>query len=294
MLNRCGVIFNEIDHSYSLNGKTLTGITTILGRQIFKDKYVGIDKSILMKAAEYGSLIHEQIELFDSLGGNEDTPIIQEYIKIKKRNNLTTLANEYLVTDNDYVASSIDIVFDDFSLCDIKTTSKLDVEYVSWQLSVYAYLFELQNPDLSINKLYALWLPKPQYGRPELIEVARKPSEWVIDLIDADKNGLQYNSPATQTQAIALPNDVVHQVIMIEQQLKEMQETRKELQQGLLELMKLHNIKSFKADGLSLSYKGESIRTGIDTKKLKDLYPDIYEECLTQSIVKESIIIKTT
>lgn len=294
MLAKSSVIFNDITHEYSLNGKTLSGITTLLHRQLFPNKYVGIDEAILQRAADYGSLVHEQIELYDSLGGNDDNDIIKEYIKIKDAHNLKTLANEYLVSDNEYVASSIDIVFEDFSLCDIKTTSHLDEVYVSWQLSIYAYLFELQNPTLKVNKLYALWLPKPQYGRPKLVEVQRKPSEWVIDLIDADKNGLQYNSPATQTQAIALPNDVVHQVIMIEQQLKEMQETRKELQQGLLELMKLHNIKSFKADGLSLSYKGESIRTGIDTKKLKDLYPDIYEECLTQSIVKESIIIKTT
>ena len=291
MINNDRVFFDDLTHSYLTNdGNLLIGVTSLMRKHGLAPDYSNIPEDVLMKAAEKGSKVHKDIELYCKGEIVEQTAELKAF----KSLNLPVKANEYLISDNEMVASSIDIVLDDYSLVDIKTTSSLHIEPLSWQLSIYAYLFELQNQTLKDNKLYALWLPKPQYGRPKLVEVQRKPSEWVIDLIDADKNGLQYNSPATQTQAIALSNDVVHQVIMIEQQLKEMQETRKELQQGLLELMKLHNIKSFKADGLSLSYKGESIRTGIDTKKLKDLYPDIYEECLTQSIVKESIIIKTT
>ena len=95
------------------------------------------------------------------------------------------------MSDDEYIASSIDILFDGYDLCDVKTSAQLDVNYVSWQLSIYAYLFERQNPTLKAGRLLALWLPKPQYGRPRLVEVPRIPSGAIISLIESDKRGLQ-------------------------------------------------------------------------------------------------------
>lgn len=191
-LNQSEVIFNQDEHSYSLNGSLLSGVTSLLNRQLFAKKYDTIDESILRKAAERGSLIHETIELVDGLGVTSEMEEVNAYLEIKQENNLTTNCNEYLVSDNDHVASSIDVVFDDCSIADIKTTSKLDKDYVRWQLSIYAYLFELQNPHLKAGKLYAIWLPKPRYGRPSLVEVERIPTNIVMELIECDKRGGQF------------------------------------------------------------------------------------------------------
>lgn len=294
MLNKSQVIFNEIDHTYFLDGLQLSGVTSLLHRQLFRDKYNGIDSEILKKAAEYGSRIHQLIELHDSLGVENDNDTIKFYEDTKQRNGLKTLVNEYLVSDNRHIASSIDIVFDDFSLCDIKTTSSLDREYVSWQLSVYAYLFEMQNPELKCNRLYALWLPKLRYGKPALVEVERKPNEWIEALIEADRKGEQYALPAAATtEALIVSPDVVDEIIAIDMQAKELADRRKQLQQGLLELMKVNNVKSFKTDGLQLIYKAPSTRISVDTKRLQERYPDIYTECLVEAQVKESLTIKT-
>lgn len=192
-LNQSSVVFNQHAHTYTLNGKTLSGVTSLLNRQLFKDKYTGISEEMLAKAASRGSLIHETIELVDELGVSSDMPEVIAYLDIKSKNNLCTLENEYLVSDNEHIASSIDLVFDDCSLADIKTTSKLDKEYVSWQLSIYAYLFELQNPTLKVNKLFAIWLPKPQYGKPALVEVERIPNDIIELLIECDKRGEQFD-----------------------------------------------------------------------------------------------------
>ena len=291
-LNQSPVIFNELDHTYTLDDKSLNGVTSILNRQLFADKYSGISDEVLNKAAEYGKGVHESIELYDSLGIGEDEDAVKSYIKLCQKEGLTRLDNEYLISDNDYVASSIDVVFDDCSLADIKTTSHLDEEYVSWQLSIYAYLFELQNPDLQANRLLAIWLPKARYGKPKVVEVPRKPVSEVIRLIEADKAGQQYVPSVASTTEITIANDVVQEVIRIERELKELKDKQTELREGLLKQMQDHNIKSFKTDGLSLTRKLATTKTSLDSKMLQEKYPEIYNECLKTSEVKESLLIK--
>lgn len=291
-LNQSPVIFNELDHTYTLDDKSLNGVTSILNRQLFADKYSGISDEILNKAAEYGKGVHESIELYDSLGIGEDEDAVKSYIKLCQKEGLTRLDNEYLISDNDYVASSIDVVFDDCSLADIKTTSHLDEEYVSWQLSIYAYLFEMQNPDLQANRLLAIWIPKARYGKPKVVEVPRKPVSEVIRLIEADKAGQQYVPSVASTTEITIANDVVQEVIRIERELKELKDKQTELREGLLKQMQDHNVKSFKTDGLSLTRKLATTKTSLDSKMLQEKYPDIYNECLKTSEVKESLLIK--
>lgn len=291
-LNKSQVVFRELDHTYTLDGKSLSGVTSILNRQLFADKYSGISDEVLNKAAEYGKGIHESIELYDSLGIGEDEDAVKAYIKLCQKEGLTRLDNEYLISDNDYVASSIDVVFDDCSLADIKTTSHLDEEYVSWQLSIYAYLFELQNPDLQANRLLAIWIPKARYGKPKVVEVPRKPVSEVVRLIEADKAGQQYVPSIASTTEITIANDVVQEVIRIERELKELKDKQTELREGLLKQMQDHNIKSFKTDGLSLTRKLATTKTSLDSKMLQEKYPEIYNECLKTSEVKESLLIK--
>ena len=291
-LNKSQVVFSELDHTYTLDGKSLSGVTSILNRQLFADKYSGISDEVLNKAAEYGKGIHESIELYDSLGIGEDEDAVKAYIKLCQKEGLTRLDNEYLISDNDYVASSIDVVFDDCSLADIKTTSHLDEEYVSWQLSIYAYLFEKQNPDLQANRLLAIWIPKARYGKPKVVEVSRKPVSEVIRLIEADKAGQQYVPSVASSTEITIANEVIQEVIRIERELKELKDKQTELREGLLKQMQDHNIKSFKTDGLSLTRKLATTKTSLDSKMLQEKYPEIYNECLKTSEVKESLLIK--
>ena len=247
---------------------------------------------MLNKAAEYGKGVHESIELYDALGIGEDEEAVKDYIKLCQKEGLTRLDNEYLISDNDYVASSIDVVFDDYTLADIKTTSHLDEEYVSWQLSIYAYLFEKQNPDLQANKLIAIWIPKARYGKPKIVEVCRKPVSEVIRLIEADKSGQQYIPSVATSTEITIANEVVQEVIRIERELKELKDKQTELREGLLKQMQDYNIKSFKTDGLILTRKLATTKTSLDSKMLQEKYPEIYEECLKTSEVKESLLIK--
>ena len=103
-------------------------------------------------------------------------------------------ANEYTVSDNEYFASNIDCVWekaDKISLGDIKTTLHLDEEYLSWQLSIYAYLFEFQNPLIKVDKLFGIWVRGDKH---ELVEIPRKPDEEVKKLMECEMKGEQYLS----------------------------------------------------------------------------------------------------
>ena len=298
-LKKSPVVFDEINHTYTLNCKSLSGVTSLLSRQMFADKYNDIPDEVLQRAAEYGSNVHERIELSDVLGGGDTDDIVALYRKIKAENDLTTLANEYLVSDEDYIASSIDIVFegDDetyVDITDIKTTSKLDREYLSWQLSIYAYLFELQNPGIKVRNLYALWFPKPQYGTPALVMIQRIPTEIILELIETDKRGEKYSPPlieVTET-SLAIPTKAIDEVVNTINQLKKLEAKKAELQAGLLAKMNEAGIQSWKCDRLSLSLKRSSTRESVDSAILKEKYPDIYNECVKRSSVKESLNIK--
>lgn len=297
-LVKSDVIFDEMAHTYTTpNGRQLSGITSMLSRQLFADKYDGIPEDVLRRAAEYGSNVHERIELHDALGTETDDPIITEYERLKAERGLTTVANEYLVSDGEHVASSIDIVFDGPDLCDTKTTSKLDREYLSWQLSCYAYLFERQNPGLKVRRLFALWLPKPQYGQPAMVEVERKPDSEIAALIAADKAGEQFvpsTAPAVMEDKLAIPQQAIDEVVGIERELKALKAKKEALQAGFMELMQQAGLKSWKCDSLSLTVKAASVRTTIDAKKLKEEYPAVYDACVQTTQVKESLTIKVS
>lgn len=146
------VVFNELDHTYTTpNGRQLSGVTALLHRQLFEDKYDGIPKQIMEAAAERGNIIHRQIEILETLGVSAESmrEEVQAYVSLKEECKFETIATELLVSDDMNVASAIDVVWakdGTIALCDIKTTSKLDMDYLSWQLSIYKHLFLLHNP----------------------------------------------------------------------------------------------------------------------------------------------------
>lgn len=288
------VAFNQEEHTYSLNGIALKGITGMIKSQLFPDMYKDIPQWILDRAAERGTMVHESIELFDAGFEPKDTTLeLESYKRIKRENELTTLANEYIVTDREHFASAIDLVLckgDDVILADIKTTYTLDKEYVRWQLSIYAYLFELQNPELKVSKLYALWL---RDDKSEFAEVKRVESDTIKDLLQCEVEGRKFNTPAGK--ADSMPSEIKQAekvVYTLIQQIKELEAQKKELSKGLLKLMQDNDVKTYKGEHITLSRKAASAREDIDKKKLKDEYPEAYAACMKITNISESLQIR--
>lgn len=295
-LNQSSVVFTQEDHRYFLNGKELSGITGFIKSQLFHDKYKDIPQFVLEKAAERGTLVHESIELFD--GGftpSELTSEIENYKRIKAENELTTIANEYIVSDNTHFASAIDLVMSDkeenIILADIKTTSVLDKEYCRWQLSIYAYFFELQNPELKVGKLYALWL---RGDKSEFAELEQIDKEIIKNLLQCEVDGVQFINPLLKEDAkvpVEIKNAEIAVYTLISQ-IKELDAKKKELSAGLLKLMQDNDVKSYKGEYITLSRKAAYTKKSIDSKKLEDKYPEVYAACIKKTDYPETLQIK--
>lgn len=187
------ITFLEEPHIYLVDGIITPSVSEIL-HFIFPDKYKGVDKRTLNKKAEYGTTIHESIEMyeaniktmrleeaFDVTVQAKDLSYIQEaslrqYVKLKRENNIDVLEQEMMIQYEGKYAGRFDMIADvsgSISLCDIKTTAELDEEYLSWQLSYYELAM-----NKTFDKLYAIWLPKKELG--VLKEIKRKPKELLI------------------------------------------------------------------------------------------------------------------
>ena len=298
------VVFEPEHHTYTLNDKQLSGVTAIV-KWLFPDTYAGIPESVLKIAADYGTLVHSKCELADSLGIATE-PIVQEYQRIIKDAGLEVALSEYLVSDNQAIASSIDKVFKDDSLGDIKTTSKVHEANVQVQLSIYAYLYELQT-GRKANKLYLIWLPKPQYGQPMVKELQRIPSEvcqYVVECYVAGGDKLSAVSALVNylsTENIhkrvkgEIPDGVhtvVEELMMVKEQLDSLTEREKELKKQLLAAMQGVGEDTWANDLIQITRKAAYERESVDTKTLKADHPDLYEQYKKITKVSESLTYK--
>lgn len=288
-LVKSGVVFDSENHTYTLDGKKLSGITSLLDRQLFKDKYSGIPEDILRKAAERGTYIHQCCELVDE-GFTCNTMEATNYKYLKEKCGLVVEESEYLVSDNENYASCIDKVYrvtdNTFSLGDIKTTYKLNKEYVQWQLSIYAYLFELQNPSAKVSSIFAIWL---RGETNQIVELERVPNEKVRDLLEADSKGLQYEQHETMP---ILFNEIEGLIIDIESQLKALTEQKKTLTDGAMRAMVQAGLYSWKGDRVSITRKTASTRKSFDKEKFEKDYPNVYDKYIKETPVSESLLIK--
>lgn len=272
------VEFFEENHCYvTTDGRLLQGITGIISRMLFSDKYSNIPQHILDRAAAYGTKIHSACQANDMFD-TSDCIEVENYSRIKKDNGLIPADNEYLVSDNERIATMIDNVFrasdNSVHLGDIKTTSVLDIESLSWQLSICAYLFELQNPEINVDKLYGIWLRKDKY---KLQEVGRIPNSTILSLIDAYFSGEQFDNPLHKE--ISTPLEV-EELIAIDEEIAVLDERRKEL---LSIIQPTIESQQYKDDKVTISWIAPTSSIGFDSAKFKKENPELAERYKKQT-----------
>lgn len=290
------VIFNPDEHTYMLGGKELSGITSVISRQLFPDKYRDVPEDVLKKAAERGTMIHSICELVDDMGISHDSDEAQGYKELKDDWGLRYECSEYLVSDDEHYASCIDKVYreneTDFTLGDIKTTYVLNKESVRWQLSIYAYLFELQNPGCKAVRLIGIWLRGKNH---EIVEVERIPSEVVVNLLKCDSEGKQFVNPYS-ISPVTLPDEyrkMERTIQEIVSQAKYWSDKKKEIADAVMMSMVEAGEYSWKGDIISFTRKKDTIRKDFDKKAFEKDYPDLYNKYLKEIPVVGSVTLKT-
>lgn len=286
------VDFDAQSHTYKLNGLPLSGVTPIVA-WLFPDTYQGIPQSVLEQAAAHGSMVHSKIELFDDMGIMPDDDY-QEYVESHKwlceQWNLKVTHSEYLVSDEQNIASCIDKVCEDNSLIDIKTTSKLHLLNVCIQLSIYAMLFEMQNKGEEVPHIYVEWLPKAQYGKPEIREIKRVPAEFCTRLVKAYVKGEDSKPYREELDMMGFHSEerkegevpyevqpIVDELVIIKKELEKLTEREKELKTALLVAMQHAGEQKWVSDNFQCSIRAAYERETFDSATFKKNEPKMYE-----------------
>ena len=289
------VKFDSLTHSYfTSENKRLIGVTTLMSKHGLSPDYSQIPEAVLKKAADRGTAVHQLIEAYDNGETVEETPELTAYRKL----GLQIISSEYLVSDNELVASSIDkvVYVDDntVDLADIKTTSVLHKEAVAWQLSIYKYLFLLQNPNIKVRELYAIWVRNGKALKEPVHEV--EPSE-VERLLKCEKEGWIY---VAETVSHPLPIEArqlvanLLEIGELKAAIKALEDACSQATEKVMDYMMKNNLKTLTEPEGVFTLKDSYTRDTVDSKALKEKEPEIYARFLKTSVVKPSLSFKAS
>lgn len=287
--------FDEVKHEYTLNGKKLISVTQLMQKHGLAPKYDGVSTEVLAAKAERGTLIHKEIEDFNKLSEVGFTTELANYMEYIGANKVRVLASE-LMLHNDIVAGTCDLLLDDkgqIVIADIKTTSTLHKEAVSWQLSIYLYLYlqsHVKENGLMYCEVEGQAFHFDKDGNLKVIDIPLKPYEEVEKLLDCERKGELYKYDVQATLGDLTELAQVEQLIAsLETQKKAAETKAQEMRQALLDAMEANGVQSYETDKLKVTYVAPSTRTTIDSAKLKKEHPALAEAYSKTSTTKASL-----
>lgn len=201
-----------------------------------------------------------------------------------KEHGLTHEKSEYTITDGKTWASNIDKVFrvgeDTFDLADIKTYGRMDktkLTKVQWQLSIYAYMFELVNKKAKVGRLCVIQVRNKEkkdgtYDHiAEFREVKRIPSDIVKELLAAEERGEQFVNPYSIPAEYAAQENRIRELIQMKTATDEELAALKE---KILADMEAQNATTWATETMKITRKLPSTRTTFNLALFKKDYPD--------------------
>jgi len=329
-MTKSEVVFSEDAHTY-LRGETrLSGITSLIHDVLLLGVYPDASEFVknvqIPRAGYYGSCVHKSIQMYEDMGIEvtqfpekehptagtlpaQDVSDDLAMYKVLKPRKCWTNASEFTV-DYGMFASQIDAVWmtDEgrIYLCDFKTNNLNYYpggddglkEYLSWQLSCYAFMFE-QQTNLKVTGLVGFWLRK---GSGELWEIPRRSDEEVKRLLDTEvvltDNGFVYHNPEMQVVAaapeevapvasstdLAVPLDVISAITA----LLKAEKAAKAMKERLRELMEEAGVTKWECPEFTATIGKPSETTTFDSKSFKKDHPDLYKQYQTTTTRKGS------
>ena len=279
--------FIEDTHEYFLDDKKLISVTQLMQKHGLAPNYGDVPSEVLRAKAERGSLVHKEIEEYIKEGNIGFTNELIEFINADKGE---VLKSEFKV-NNDIVAGTVDLLLyknNEYIIADLKTTSELHIDAVSWQLTIYAYLLGQINPMIKVTKGQAFHFNKD--GKLNIVDIVLKPFEEIERLMECERNNEKFELKkiASDEQLMQLL-EVEALIKSIEEKKKKAEEQAKELMAELMKAMEANGVKSFENDLIRITYIAPSTRQSIDSAKLKKEQPAIYASYLKSSEVKASL-----
>ena len=299
------VWFEQLTHTYWVGDKELSGLTGLMKKHSLSPDYSNIPKAVLNAAAEKGSQIHKLLQEYDEGNSILAEPLVEEYRKALDEAGLKHVASEYLVSDNEIVATFIDKVYDTgipglVDLADVKTTVKVHARALAWQLGANVVLFERQNPGLKVRNVFCIHIDKDTRKLKGFVPVTPVSAEEVDALLQAEREGRIYIDLHEEPSAELVLTDAEltayvtqqNEIARLKEQIKSIEETLKGLDKRVLNYMTENNLETLEGGGGVFKVKKAYERTTIDTERLKKMQPGIYEQYKKTTTVQASLSFK--
>ncbi|HHX66875.1 MAG TPA: hypothetical protein GX708_02320 [Gallicola sp.] len=90
---------------------------------------------------------------------------------------------------------------------------------------------------------------------------------------------------------VVVAQEIVNQIVNFKKEMLKMELLEKQLKEEIKEAMEKNNVTSLEFGELKIKYRSATTRTSLDSKKLKEELPDIYEEYSKTTEVASSISI---
>ena len=277
--------FDEETHTYTYNGKTLISCTQLLAKHHLTPSYEGVDPELLKKSAEYGNRIHKEIEDYIKNGEIGESIELANFISWLETSGYEIIDSEYLV-NNDIVAGKVDLLLKHketnvYVIADIKTTSVVHKESVSWQLSVY------NNLDEDIASL-GLCLHFEKTGELELVSIPLKTTNDIERLFECERNGELFTYELENVDgALSELSKLETLIVSYKALIKQAEEEEKSLLDQVREEMESRNIKTMETNSMKSTIMEDSVRKTFDKKLLAKAHPELdLTEYEKETIVK--------
>lgn len=278
-------IFKEDTHQYFLvDSKTgevvkeLISVTTLLRKHGLAPDYSGVPSETLKAKAEYGNLVHSEIEKYIKDGEIGFTSELQEFIDHCEETGLKPIASERIV-HNDIVAGTVDLMgeygYEMLAYVDYKTTATLHKEAVRWQLSLYDYL-----GGSAADMLQAFHFASPL----KVVDLEPIPLEEIERLLECERNGEIYKPKQLVVEA-----ELLERLADLQLQKRAIENEEAELKAQLLEAMRTQGIGKHETEVLNIAYTAPYTKETFDSKKLKAEMPEIAAKYTKTSKVKDSV-----
>ena len=284
--------FDEKTHTYELDGKKLISVTQLMKKHGLIPNYDKVPKEMLHAKAERGTLIHEEIEAWikkSEIGFTKETA---NFIQYTLNNNIEIKASE-LQLHNDIVAGTCDLILNDKGqnvIADIKTTYQLHKESVSWQLSIYLYLYLEWDYDEWWDSYKGQAFHFNKDGELNVVDIPLKPYQEIARLMVCERKGEIFSqTPEVLNVDLQEVIELENLIKYCESQKKNAEERSKKLKEAILKEMEDRNLQSIEKDGIKITYVSPTTRKTIDSTALKKDYPEIAEKYTKETQIKATL-----
>ena len=280
--------FDEATHTYTLDdGRVLISVTQLMKKHGLAPDYSSVNPDVLARAAERGTLVHKEIEDYIKTGAIGFTLEMMAFRDYIRDHDLIVEQSEIIAYD-DLIAGTIDLILETVDGCqiiaDLKTTASLNIEAVSWQLSLYDYLIGYPS-----DRAQAFHFAD---GVLKVVDIPFKTHEEVERLIECERNGEIYRRDASliaTEQQLAELAEAEAIIAAAETEKKEAEARAACVKAAIMEAMEKNGVKSFESDRLKLTYVFPTERTTLDSARLKKEMPEIAEKYAKKSKIAASL-----